>query len=279
MKRIGFLRPPREAKLKRRHEQAERPQKPVPWWAQALRQFGVQQSLPRQPPRGRLIRNRGHRVNVVEPAVYARRNVVKASFSRNRWSGGWAANARYLAWSGARQEFGKGLSFEAERGDIELRKTVRGWEREYDIRLLLSQILHRLTEHFNERAVTGYRHRLSLTVVEFPRFGRLDVFAESLALVAGHGIKACLIAQDLSQIHAAYTGGRALAVANNDRAVRGEMLDQSQQETKPPVTTKRAKARGSESPSDPRPRSLLQAAHETDADDAPTKAEPQERLL
>jgi len=75
------------------------------------------------------------------------------------------------------------------------------------IRLMLGQILHRLTEHLefrNGRAVTGYRHRLLLMIDEFPSLGRLDVFAESLSLVAGYGIKACLIAQDLSQIHAAY---------------------------------------------------------------------------
>ena len=64
------------------------------------------------------------------------------------------------------------------------------------IRLMLSQIVHRLTEHLeyrNGRAVTGYRHLLLLMIDEFPSLGRLDVFAESLALVAGYGIKACLI--------------------------------------------------------------------------------------
>jgi type IV secretory pathway TraG/TraD family ATPase VirD4 len=81
---------------------------------------------------------------------------------------------------------------------------------------MLSQILHRLTEHLeyrNDRAVTGYRHRLLLMIDEFPSLGRLDVFAESLALVAGYGIKACLITQDLSQIHAAY--GHDEAITSN----------------------------------------------------------------
>jgi type IV secretion system protein VirD4 len=84
------------------------------------------------------------------------------------------------------------------------------------IRLMLSQIVHRLTEHLeyrNGRAVTGYRQRLLLMIDEFPSLGRLDVFAESLALVAGYGIKACLIAQDLSQIHAAY--GHDEAITSN----------------------------------------------------------------
>jgi type IV secretion system protein VirD4 len=84
------------------------------------------------------------------------------------------------------------------------------------IRLMLAQILHRLTEHLefrNGRAVTGYRHPLLLMIDEFPSLGRLDVFAESLSLVAGYGIKACLIAQDLSQIHAAY--GHDEAITSN----------------------------------------------------------------
>src|SRR5260221_7514520 len=84
------------------------------------------------------------------------------------------------------------------------------------IRLMLGQILHRLTEHLefrNGRAVTGYRHRLLLMIDEFPSLGRLDVFADALSLVAGYGIKACLIAQDLSQIHAAY--GHDEAITSN----------------------------------------------------------------
>jgi type IV secretory pathway VirD2 relaxase len=133
MKRIRFLRPPREVELKLRHEQAERPQKLVPWWARALRQLGVQHTLRRQQPRGSLSGNRAARVNVAEPAIYARRSVVKASFSRNRWSGAWAAHARYLARPGAHQEFSKGLGFDAEREDIDLLNTVRGWERQDEL--------------------------------------------------------------------------------------------------------------------------------------------------
>lgn len=84
------------------------------------------------------------------------------------------------------------------------------------IRLILSQILHRLTEHLdfrNGRAVTGFRRRLLLMIDEFPSLGRLDMFAESLSLVAGYGIKACLVTQDLTQIHAAY--GHDEAITSN----------------------------------------------------------------
>jgi type IV secretion system protein VirD4 len=84
------------------------------------------------------------------------------------------------------------------------------------IRLMLSQILHRLTERLEYRAgraITGYRHRLLLMIDEFASLGRLDMFADSLSLIAGYGIKACLIAQDLSQIHAAY--GHDEAITSN----------------------------------------------------------------
>jgi type IV secretion system protein VirD4 len=84
------------------------------------------------------------------------------------------------------------------------------------IRLMLSQILHRLTEQLEfrgGRAVSAWRHRLLLMIDEFASLGRLDMFAESLSLIAGYGIKACLIAQDLSQIHAAY--GHDEAITSN----------------------------------------------------------------
>ena len=75
------------------------------------------------------------------------------------------------------------------------------------MRLMLGQILNRLTERLeyrDGRAITGYRHRLLLMIDEFPSLGRLDMFANSLSLIAGYGIKACLIAQDLARFMRAY---------------------------------------------------------------------------
>jgi len=75
------------------------------------------------------------------------------------------------------------------------------------IRLMLSQILHRLTERLeyrDGRAIICHRRRLLLMLDEFATLGRLDMFARSLSLIAGYGIKACLITQDLTQIHEAY---------------------------------------------------------------------------
>jgi type IV secretion system protein VirD4 len=83
-------------------------------------------------------------------------------------------------------------------------------------RLILNQIVRTLTTtlvYKNGRAVSANRYPLLLMLDEFPMLGRLDVLAEALSLIAGYGIRACLVAQDLTQIYAAY--GRDEAVTIN----------------------------------------------------------------
>src|SRR5712671_3400167 len=128
MKRPRFLRQ-KEVDIKLRHEHAERPRKLVPWWARALRRIGMRQGLRRQQPSGSLSGARAVRVRIAEPPAYARRSVVKASFSRNRKSGAWTAHARYLSRPGAQQELTKGLGFDATREGIDLQAAVRDWEK------------------------------------------------------------------------------------------------------------------------------------------------------
>ena len=75
------------------------------------------------------------------------------------------------------------------------------------IRLLITQVVRGLTEKmaFKEgRSTAGYKHRLLLMLDEFPSLGKLDVFEESLAFIAGYGLKAYLIIQDISQLWTAY---------------------------------------------------------------------------
>jgi type IV secretion system protein VirD4 len=75
------------------------------------------------------------------------------------------------------------------------------------IRLMVNQIVRSLTERMEferGRSVAGYKHRLLLMLDEFPSLGKLDVFQESLAFIAGYGMKAYLIIQDISQLHTAY---------------------------------------------------------------------------
>lgn len=76
------------------------------------------------------------------------------------------------------------------------------------IRLLVNQIIAKRMESMAfmvGEVVADYNHRLLLLIDEFPALGKMDVFAEALAFMAGYGLKAYLITQDLSQLYAAYT--------------------------------------------------------------------------
>src|SRR6516162_9561447 len=165
-----FLRQKEEVDIKLRREHTERPRTLVPWWARALRRMGVRQGLRHQQPSGSLSGMRAARVRVAEPPTYARRSVVKASFSRNRWSGAWAAHARYLSRSGAQHEFSKGLGFDSEREDIDLLNTVRGWERQDELlwRFIVSpEDADRLNLREHIRGLVGQMERDLGTKVEW----------------------------------------------------------------------------------------------------------------
>ena len=76
------------------------------------------------------------------------------------------------------------------------------------IRLILNQILRQTTERMefaDGRAVAGYKHRLLMMLDEFPALGKLELIEDSLAFVAGYGIKFFFITQDLTQLFKAYT--------------------------------------------------------------------------
>lgn len=84
------------------------------------------------------------------------------------------------------------------------------------VRLVLNQIVRLLTEkmEFREgRSVAGYKYRLLLMIDEFPSLGKLEIIEEALAFIAGYGLKAYLICQDVSQLQKAY--GREEAIISN----------------------------------------------------------------
>jgi type IV secretion system protein VirD4 len=56
------------------------------------------------------------------------------------------------------------------------------------------------------RPVAHYKHRLLAMLDEFPSLGKLEILQESLAYVAGYGIKCYLICQDLNQLKSRETG-------------------------------------------------------------------------
>ena len=76
------------------------------------------------------------------------------------------------------------------------------------MRLMVNQIVRVLLrpeiQFVDGRAKPPHRHKLLLMLDEFPSFGRLDIFREALAYIAGYGIKAYLIMQDIAQLWDAY---------------------------------------------------------------------------
>lgn len=84
------------------------------------------------------------------------------------------------------------------------------------IRILVNQFLTRLTskmEFKNGASVKHYKHRLLLMLDEFTSLGKLDIFEQALAFMAGYGLKAYIIVQDLTQLQNVY--GRNESIVSN----------------------------------------------------------------
>ena len=72
------------------------------------------------------------------------------------------------------------------------------------VRLLITIIVRRLTEQMHYRDSGVERQRLLLMLDEFANLGKLEVMEESLAYLAGYGIRAYLVLQDIQQLYKAY---------------------------------------------------------------------------
>jgi len=76
------------------------------------------------------------------------------------------------------------------------------------VRLLFTTISNRLMEKMEfagpENSQKNNKHRLLFLIDEFPSLKRMDVFADALSFMAGYGLKAYLIAQDIRQIEESY---------------------------------------------------------------------------
>lgn len=78
------------------------------------------------------------------------------------------------------------------------------------LRLILNQMIRVLLRpelefDDNGRQKPPHKHRLLLALDEFPSLGKLDIVQEALAFIAGYGIKALLIMQDMAQLWEKYT--------------------------------------------------------------------------
>jgi type IV secretion system protein VirD4 len=77
------------------------------------------------------------------------------------------------------------------------------------VRIMVNMIVRLLADKMdfeNGRPKAHYKHRLLMMLDEFPSLGKLEIMQESLAFVAGYGIKCYLICQDINQLKARETG-------------------------------------------------------------------------
>ncbi len=76
------------------------------------------------------------------------------------------------------------------------------------VRLMFTMICNRLMEKMEfggpENIQKNNKHRLLFLIDEFPSLKKMEVFTEALSFMAGYGLKAYLIAQDISQIVDSY---------------------------------------------------------------------------
>jgi type IV secretion system protein VirD4 len=80
------------------------------------------------------------------------------------------------------------------------------------IRLMFTMTVNRLTEKmvFEGAEQKRNRHRLLFLIDEFPSLNRMEVFADALSYMAGYGLKAYLITQDIRQIVDAYGNNESI---------------------------------------------------------------------
>ena len=74
------------------------------------------------------------------------------------------------------------------------------------IRLMFTMVVNRLTERmaFEGSEQKRNKHRLLFLIDEFPSLNRMEIFADALSYMAGYGLKAYLITQDIRQVVDAY---------------------------------------------------------------------------
>ena len=77
------------------------------------------------------------------------------------------------------------------------------------VRVMVNMIVRLLAdkmEFAQGRPVAKFKHRLLMMLDEFPSLGKLEIMQESLAFLAGYGVKCYLICQDINQLKSKETG-------------------------------------------------------------------------
>lgn len=87
------------------------------------------------------------------------------------------------------------------------------------VRVVVNMILRLLADRMefeNGRHKPHYKHRLLMMLDEFPSLGKLEIMQESLAFVAGYGIKCYIIVQDINQLQNPVSGyGKEESITSN----------------------------------------------------------------
>jgi type IV secretion system protein VirD4 len=87
------------------------------------------------------------------------------------------------------------------------------------VRILLNLIVRKLADRIEfegGRPKPGYKHRLLMMLDEFPSLGKLEILQESLAYLAGYGIKCYLVCQDINQLKSGKSGyGQDESITSN----------------------------------------------------------------
>ena len=87
------------------------------------------------------------------------------------------------------------------------------------VRILINMILRLLADRMafdKGRPKAYYKHRLLMMLDEFSSLGKLEIMQESLAFVAGYGIKCYIIIQDINQLQNPVSGyGKEESISSN----------------------------------------------------------------
>jgi len=90
-------------------------------------------------------------------------------------------------------------------------------DRTYPVmRLIITSLVRRMTRELdfeNGQSKTSAKWQTLFLMDEFTSFGRLDIFASSMAFMAAYGLRAMIVVQDFSQIWATY--GRDESITSN----------------------------------------------------------------
>lgn len=87
------------------------------------------------------------------------------------------------------------------------------------VRIIINMIIRLNADEMSFKdglPIKSYKHRMLMMLDEFPSLGKLDILQESLAFLAGYGIKCYLICQDINQLKSEKTGyGRDETITSN----------------------------------------------------------------